>query len=398
MTGERASLINGVGMMRMIFSSLAAVGVAAFLTGCGGVAVIDGGDVEERQPEALWNYIDDTAGNDLMRSLAFDVDGNVLAIGAAAPTPNAAGTDALLVKLDRNGEVIFRNVINGNSSNEDYGFDVAALGSDTLALLRMDSITTLARYDVGGTEVWSQEWSGKESYLLAVTEDGRIVLSGSSSTGSMFTEPWMAVLNDAGDVLLDQKYAVSADALFSGPAVDGDGHVYVMYLEKDAEDSLELRRYGLDGQLQRNRASDCGGLVAADAGGRVATVMAGLSVGTGVRLCMHTSELDRLWEVEVTRAGSDYIGVQGLSFDGEGNVLISGFSLAEEDENVSEMFVRKYNGEGKLLWDDGYLGPDGVFAYGFGVAADGDHHTVTAALTTGPTLDGYAGLVRMIRD
>lgn len=388
-------------MLRTTIFSLTTVAFGACLAaGCGGVAVINGSEVEVRQPEALWNYVDDTAGNDTMRSLAFDVDGNVLAIGTASPTAADTGADVLLVKLDRAGEVVFRKVINGDGNNYDYGSDVVALGSDTLALVQLDSRTTLVRYDASGAEVWKKQWSfeDQQGYLLALTKDGHIVISGSVHTTATITNPWMAVLNTGGDVLLDVNYDVATSALFSGPAVDDAEHVYVVYAEKENDDSLELRRYGLDGQLQLSRANDCGGLVAADAAGRVATVVAGELVGTGVRLCMHTPELERVWDVEVTRAGSDYIGVQGISFDGEGNVLVSGFSYIEGTEELTEMFVRKYDGNGQLLWDDGYLGPDGTFGYGFGVAADGDRHTATAALSSGPNLEGYAAVVRMIRD
>ncbi len=79
--------------------------------------------------------------------------------------------------------------------------------------------------------------------------------------------------------------------------------------------------------------------------------MAGELVGAGVRLCMHNSQLERLGDPA-----------------------------------------------GKLLWDQGYGGPDGTFGYGFGVATDNDRRTASAGLLAGASLDDYAAVVRTTQD
>ena len=383
-------------MAKLTSLSIGILALAGVVGGCGGTVAIDDNVVDARDPEALWTYVDDTIGNDHVRSLAFDADGNVLATGTVWPA-SPGGGDVLLIKLDRDGEVIFRNVIGSADQGLDLGNDVAVLDNDVLNLTKLADQTTLRRYDQDGVQVWSKSWSTETAYRMQVTQAGDIVLSGPKRVDEQRDAPWLSVLDSNGAVLVDKTFDTGADALFSGPATDANGRVFVVHYDRDADVS-SLRRYGSDGSLQLDKPNDCGGLVAADADGRLVSVVAGELVGTGVMLCMHTPDLERVWSIEVTRDGADFIGVQGLSFDGEGHVLVSGFSRSIDIPETYEMFVRKYDDEGNLLWDDAHRGPDDVFGYGFGVAADGDRHTVTGALLAGPSHDDYAAAIRMIRD
>ncbi len=83
------------------------------------------------------------------------------ACGGTAPDIDQTGGDALLVKLDEDGEVLFRNVIDSDGGF-DCGADVATIAGDTIALLNLDERTTIVCYDTAGEQLWSTPLAGKD--------------------------------------------------------------------------------------------------------------------------------------------------------------------------------------------------------------------------------------------
>jgi hypothetical protein len=173
--------------------------------------------------------------------------------------------------------------------------------------------------------------------------------------------------------------------------VDRHGLVRALVIE-GMDDAAQAVLVSFDGrgEVERRWVSECGDVMALAPDGGIAMGFRGELRGGPITVCRYDAGMRLRWRIDDDRPGSTFLGAPGLAFDRSGNVLVSGFSYQGVDAEPTEMWVRKYTDEGRLLWDDGYAGNDGRFGYSFDVAADLDGNVATVGMIHGSAAPAIA--------
>ena len=193
--------------------------------------------------DTLWQkaYDFSPAGIDLGNSIIQLQDSTYIICGTKYDSTESA-TDAFLLKLDINGEVIFHKPIEGgfndrgvmHKQTEDKGFIIGGFNFDTAIT---SSKVFLLKTDSQGNMEWQQEYGGPYfSYLKSIdfTKDGGFIIGGDFKNS--VTASWDLYLiktDGLGNFQWRQYYGDSLDERkgFAMATMDG-GYAIVGYKEK----------------------------------------------------------------------------------------------------------------------------------------------------------------------
>ncbi|MCL4233656.1 MAG: Ig-like domain-containing protein [Deltaproteobacteria bacterium] len=253
---------------------------------------------------------------------------------------------------------LWTRTANGADDNQDRGMEVATDADGSAWVCGIETSTTELQnmwfgvWDASGDPMWSETYnndldSNDVAWGIAPTGDGGFVVVGSEPTGGPDTlasirrydefsgEEWDIVF-DGGDDGSNRAHDVR---------LGGDGFIYV--------------------------------------GGFIVESMEGLNAWVGKYDADGDEDWFESWD------GGDALddGIRAVTVDRDGNVIAAGFTtITGESENV---LVRKFDPDGAEIWTRTYNNPDvGINeqAYGVDVDADGNiyvtgHETVGAADT-----------------
>ena len=219
---------------------------------------------------------------------------------------------------------------------------------------------------------------GDQAYAVALQQDGRILVAGSSSNGSDLD---FAIVRYNSDGTLDQSFNYdgtvttqvgSDDDEIASLSVQDDGYIVAAgYSVNNGNRDLALVRYTPDGE--RDTAFGLDGIVitgytslddeitaiAVDDEGRI--VVAGYSTGTAGRVViagryLSNGELDSSFGFEgvsLTGVGDDALA-RSIDFDGEGRIVVAG---SYYNSGQTEVMVLRFTGLGEL---DTAFGEEGL--------------------------------------
>ncbi len=198
----------------------------------------------------IWARRAGAAGDDFGSNLAFDGEGNILAVGTLDASPEfegqpvtAAGKkDAFVAKYRPDGSLIWARTAGGPENDQGFGIGADAAGNVFVAgrivgTASFDGQTVgsgsqtrffLARYDAAGQRVWAKAIAVTGSSAtggLAVDAAGNAFITGMDAGQSAV---FIAKHDADGNQQWIQRHA--ADTFFSegtGIALDGSGNVYV---------------------------------------------------------------------------------------------------------------------------------------------------------------------------
>lgn len=246
----------------------------------------------------------------LFRAIAIDAAGDVYIAGQAS---SAAGDQTTIIKYD--GASGAREWITQQGAVKPYDMAVDGAGDVVITGTTFTSYATVKYSGATGTIVWESSFAGSgsgfhQAHAVAVDDNGDIVVSGASSDAV------------SGDDFVTIKYAGSSGqqlwlARHAGPgansdgardlAIDAAGDVIVIGSSPDSED--------------------------------VANLTIKYSGASGLQL----------WEARVDIPGlSGYGNLTGLAVDGNGDVLVAGFTA---DSNAYASHTAKFSGaSGATLW------------------------------------------------
>ncbi|MCC6390308.1 MAG: hypothetical protein IT167_06880 [Bryobacterales bacterium] len=226
----------------------------------------------------LWTRQYGTAGDDYAGSLILDGSSIYIAgyTTGSLEGPNAGNVDAVLVKFDRNGNLIWARQF--GTSGTDYGYTVAVDGTGVYVAGETFGALTgqiagqgdafLRKYDGNGNLLWTRQFGSASRDLVsgAATDSGGVYVSGFTegalpgevSAGS--TDAFVRKYDAGGNVLWTRQFG-TAGGDFGGPVAADAAGVYIAGSTSGAfpgqtnlgSSDVFVRKYDVDGELRWTR-------------------------------------------------------------------------------------------------------------------------------------------------
>ncbi len=314
----------------------------------------------------LWTSQFGTSGDDICYGVVADPQGNSFSVGFASGTLGGAfyagDRDALLVKLDPSGTVLWTRLVGTPASDEGLGIALGPSGSvfitgfseSNLAGLHAGGLDAfLCKYDSSGNQVWKKQIGTASTdcgYGVAADNSGNVYVGG-ETRGSL------------------------------GGANAGIGDVFVSKYDS-AGGHLWTCQFGTSGhEYARSLTTDSGGniYVAGCTSGELGVPKAGavdvfLSKLDGAGNILWTRQLGTEWPDEA----------YSVTADSQGNVFVAGQtygSLGGPSAGNWDAFVAKYDANGNLTWTSQF--GTGRMDLGKGVATDAQGNAYVCGMTGG---------------
>jgi hypothetical protein len=330
--------------------------------------------------------------NYLARSVCETSDGGYIVAGYTSPLASG-NNDLLLVKLNNNGSIAWQKTYGGTGSDYAYtvvqtldgGYMVAGYTHNFSPVQNID--TLLLKIDKDGGIIWQKTYGGNDTdiiYAADRTREGGYIIAGyTNSFGEGGKDILIMNLSSAGDIIWQKVYGTSQsdeEALSVQQTIDGGfvvagnmqscslGLKDILVLKLNQQgDVMWKKLYGQEEEYDYvasvKQTPDggyiIGGYVSAfDTGGGNAQVIRTDSSGT---VSWHTSlagnRLDRLYSLDLTMDGGYVLG--GASWS---------FGLGGED-----LWIVKLTSIGVVQWQRTYGGESDDIAYDIRQTTDGGY-------------------------
>ena len=326
---------------------------------------------------------------DAAAAVALDGDGNVIVAGHEERTDLNQGHNWLVRKYTSEGRIVWAKTYNSPVNRNDLACAVVVDGKGNVVVAGHEDRSDLGqsdnwlirKYDRAGRLAWSEtynspanRWGGANA--VAVDSGGAVIVAGHedrSDLGEGFN--WLVrKYSKKGKLVWSVSYNSPANGndWANAMAVDANGDVVVA----GHEDRFDLRqgfnwlvrKYSKKGELiwsktYNSPADRWDGAygVAIDSRGNILVAGRefrpdlGQSFNWLVRKYDSSGKL--IWGRRYNGDGNGWDGANAVAVDGKGNVLVAG---REDEFHRNENFnwlVRKYDGDGRLLWSRSYNSP-----------------------------------------
>ncbi len=281
---------------------------------------------------------------------------------------------ATAVALDHSGNVF----VTGSSGDEDYAL-----------YHNLDGATI--KYSSAGVPLWTNRYNGDRStYPTAIAVDGNgdVIVTGytidanRNSSGSATIK-----YSGAGAPLwTNRNLRYTAKAL----AVDGNTNVFVAGYWYNVDPDYTTIAYSSAGvPLWTNRyngvdnRSDSATSVAVDRSGSVFVTGSSYSFANGddYATIKYSDAGVPLWTNLYSGPGSGSDKAVALAVDGNGDVIVTGYSLGSSSSN--DIATVKYSGAGVPLWTNRYNGPANSDDRATALSVDGSGNIYVTGYSTG---------------
>ena len=309
---------------------------------------------------------------------------------------SCGNNDVFVAKLDPSGKALWARSF--GSEKFDYSTGIALDGDGSCyvasvlegeAAFSRSTVTALApglyitKYDADGNAIWSKQsirgnyYGGILHHDIAVGRDKAIYTTGSftdtislgkvalHSADGYNSDVFVAKHDATGTLLWAKKIGAAGIDESMGIAVSTAGLVYVAGAV--GSDGLPvdpvIDTLYFDGKTVINQGGDDAFIAQLDASGRLNWVS---SIG-----------------------GEDYDEAKGIALDTAGNAYLTGFYTEKRRQQINNrhLFVAKYDGKGKLLWEQTLTGDRGG-QEGSAIALDKGGNIFIAGSIDGTTVFG----------
>lgn len=290
------------------------------------------------------------------------------------------------------GDVLWTRTYNDAANADDYGYGVAVDGEGNVYVVGSDYVIGqndniwVRKYDTNGYVVWTSTYNGADNGVdigdgIAVDGSGNVYVTGREKVTGEGYNIWVRKYDSDGDEVWTKTYtsAGNENDYGYGIAVDGSGNVYVTGFEyvSGENSNIWVRKYDSDGYEvwtktynNTNNDSDIGYGIAVDESGNVYVVGYEMTIAEAANIWVrkYDSDGDVVWTRTYNDAeDNDDLGY-GIAVDGSGNVYVTGSEwVTGEQDNI---WVRKYNSDGDVVWTKTHDGPVNEKDRGRGIAVD----------------------------
>ncbi|MBS1515897.1 MAG: SBBP repeat-containing protein [Bacteroidetes bacterium] len=341
-----------------------------------------------------------------------DAQGNVYVIGDSYSGSNTESYNGILLKYNNAGILQWSKVYNGPANNEDFFRDIDIdkdgniyiAGAVTLSGTTKDAL--LLKYNSSGTLLWSQTYNGAatlDDYAMDMEIDtlGNIYIAGGSSRGVNNNDALIIKYNSSGGFLWANKYNGSGNASDFADEIklDKNGNAVIMGTTTSTSSTKEdylIIKYGPDGTEQwvqkyngsGNNFDTPSGIVIDNSQNIFVT---GSTTGAGTLTDVTTLKYSPSgvlqWAKTYDGPAVNYDNGYAIALDSTGNVICAGASSGIGSNR--DCLVLKYNTSGTLMWEARYNGPNNSSDALFTLSVDKFGNIYTA---------GYCGVNNVVWD
>jgi cysteine-rich repeat protein len=239
---------------------------------------------------------------------------------------------------------------------------------------------------ISGAAIWTRSFAGDPGFLdvatgVAVGVDDQIIVAGGVGTAPTLRDVLLLSYDADGSLLWDETYAFGQDSVARGVALDADGNIGIT--GDNAEVQVVTAMFDPDGGLLWSEVlanvggGDIGGEgVAFDASGD-------LYVAGQVYVGSYDVSVRRYSEVGALVWAESYDG--GLTDEGKAialvddAVFVSGGTFVTA--SLSNGWIRRYDLDGSSVWTREFVGPDNASAQSWGIAVDPNGNVVATGFS-----------------
>jgi len=376
------------------------------------------GTIFGAEGDVIWTRTYDGVanGNDRGQGIAVDENGNVYIVGYESVTGELS--NIWVRKYDSSGNVEWTRTHNGPGSLADMGQGIAVDRNGNVYVTGYEYHSPAESYNIwfrkynsNGGEVWTKTYNGASNgadcgYGIAVDDSGNVYVAGYETVTGVWGNIWVRKCDPDGEEIWTKTHNGPDNGTDRGYAiaVDASGNVYVTgYEDRGApnEDDIWVRKYNSSGGEVWTRThngsgddDDEGAGIAVDGMGCVYVTGSEVATGEGRNIWVrkYDSNGGTIWTR--THNGAENLEDRGygIAVDGSGNVFVTGFERATAIES-DNIWVRKYDSDGNVVWTKTYNGLANGFDEGHGIALDGSGNVHVAGFEW-VTGEGYNVWVR----
>jgi hypothetical protein len=355
-------------------------------------------------PDTLWTRTYGGTNIDIGHSVQQTADGGFVIGGYTRSYGTMSGRNALLVKVDTDGESAWIEAYGGDDDDEGYAVRQTAdggyiLAGHTKSFGGGDTDVLLIKTDAEGALDWQRTYGGAnddEGYAVLQTSDfGYLVAGVTSSSGAGSRDVWLIRTDAQGIEKWNRTHGgLSSDGAWSvAPTADGGfivagwtysngpGYLGNAWLLKTDGQGIEEwnRAFGgsdVDRAYSVQQTTDGGYILA----GYTDSFGAGLY---DMLLIKADSLGNQEWLETFGGSGRDY--AQAVEQTADGGYILAGYTLSY-GAGGDDVWLVKTDADGDAQWDQTYGGSASDVAYSVTQTTDGGF------IVTGHTLSYGAGL------
>jgi uncharacterized delta-60 repeat protein len=352
------------------------------------------------------SYIGPNGGEDSLRSLAVDRNGNVFITGAFGSDPELT---IVTIKYNSAGKEKWARTVFGpyipereGSVNVGVSVDVDTSGNVFMTgtienLMHARDIITI-KYNAKGVQKWVRQVNGErdgndEATAMAVDLQGNMYITGITDANDPHQDMVTIKYDKEGNKLWGKRVgfkggsempvAITADAM---------GNVCIVAnIRQGDQTALLTVKYHTDGSLQWIKRYDGHGIanvynqamaVAVDAAGNV--IVLGFTTGDNTdafAIIKYNADGVQQWEALYKGLGFNTNVPSAMVLDGMGNVYVTGMS-ANGSQNFDFATV-KYNAAGIQQWASTYNGPANGFDKALSIVVDAAGYVYVTGTSAG---------------
>ncbi len=179
------------------------------------------------QGTVLWQKTFGSGGDDTFNAVALSADGNYVLAGAKYSS--AYGREALVVKLDENGDVVWQKYY-GSLYTEAVDIQPTTDGGYLVAGVSPGPDYWVMKLDGNGSVSWQKAYSRdlyQADYLTAVRQaaDGGYIAAGYSNIPGFGRHAWVLKLDGSGNIIWQKLYRQGIESFIYDLDVTNDGGI-----------------------------------------------------------------------------------------------------------------------------------------------------------------------------
>lgn len=288
----------------------------------------------------------------------------------------------------------WRSVYNGNANDTDVvsSMTVDSQGNVYVTGFSKGSNTgkdiATIKYNSYGQQIWAVRYNDDNSNMddaanaIAVDGSGNVYVTGYSTGLTSFKDLITIKYSSSGDLLWSSRYNGKGndDDLSSAIAVDGLGNIFVTGYSVgliSSEDFLTIKYNSAGTELWLSTYNnpdmsdiDIANTIALDGAGNL--YVSGYSIGNGTAedyaTVKYNSDGEEQWVRRYNGTGNDYDITSGITVDGSGNIVVTGYSAG--NGSSEDYATVKYDPQGNSLWVNRYNGSSNSYDISTSISAD----------------------------
>lgn len=316
------------------------------------------------------------SSNENLYDMKYDGAGNIYLCGASDSI--ATLSDAIVLKYNSNGVLLWSSRYNGPVNGYDNAFSIALDNSGNVYFTGSSQGSgtgndiIIVKLNSAGVQQWAQRINGTANQSdfgisIAVDNTGNVYCCGTVNRTGSNEDIVVVKLNSSGAQQWIEYYNwVNGFESSQKLLLDASGNVYITGRSVNASNNYDIvtLKYNNAGanqfSVRYNGASnrdDYPGNMDIDASGNIFVCGVSLTASSGNEgvLIRYNSSGVEQWVSKYNYLGAFDDGFEDVKIDNSGNIFVCGYS--ESSANVSNFATVKYSSAGSITWVQRYSGP-----------------------------------------